>query len=485
MNRRSLGVVALLLIILMVIVATAGLDNLPRADKQAITAAATHLNSDRAALDQTVNYINTQIRNEPDLFQAKADAWHDQLTKTRSQLDAAATELADLERLAKANRRSDRDKVERELKDFDSERQAALNQANAIRSEAGRWLTYKRELPQRIDAMRATYNAIKSFDIDDATSTAQKALVDWPVKKDDLQNRIDAIKKLKAQAQQTWDASAKLIADAESKKIAGAEYGQLFDAADKLDSINRDLKERSAAVNTLAAQLYTSWDKVLVDLDKDNGYRERIRTVTTRYPDATLSNGKVSSQEAWQPVDESQFKQARRLVGMETEHKPAGKYDFESQKEARPGEYTYIAPPGQSNQYGSWSGGVWHWLPQYLILRELLRAGQGPPITINDYDAYNRARRDGSIFYGRNNEYRIPWGTRDNGPTFGRSSPSSGQTGGWYRERPKPSFGDQGFGGSKYQSRGGFAGSRYQSRGGYGGFSRGGSMRSFGRGGRR
>ena len=39
---------------------------------------------------------------------------------------------------------------------------------------------------------------------------------------------------------------------------------------------------------------------------------------------------------------------------MAIEHKPAGKYDTESERVAQPAGFAYMAPPGQSNQYGHW-----------------------------------------------------------------------------------------------------------------------------------
>ena len=41
-------------------------------------------------------------------------------------------------------------------------------------------------------------------------------------------------------------------------------------------------------------------------------------------------------------------------LGMAVEHKPAGKYDTESERVAQPAGFAYMAPPGQSNQYGYW-----------------------------------------------------------------------------------------------------------------------------------
>ena len=165
----------------------------------------------------------------------------------------------------------------------------------------------------------------------------------------------------------------------------------------------------------------------------------------------------------------------------------AGKYDSEAERTAQPPAYAYVAPPGERNSYGYWGGGIWHWLPQYLILSQMLHMSRPMVITSGDFDAYQAARRHGDIFYGRNDEYRAYRG--GSGWSWGRSgsnSAPSSSSGGWYKERPK-TWGSSGYGGSKYQSHGGYSGSKYQSRGGgFKSFSRGGGgMRSFGRGGRR
>src|SRR5205807_7659062 len=203
-----------------------------------------------------------------------------------------------------------------------------------------------------------------------------------------------------------------------------------------------------------------------------DGYREKVRVVRTRFPDGTLAGGQTTTDEKWEPVDSARFREAKRSVGMAIEHKPAGHYDSESEHVAQPPAYAYIAPPGQSNAYGAWTGGVWHWLPEYLILSQLLHSSRGP-VTTGDFEAYQSAHRRGEIFYGRNDEYRPRWyGHREGGSTLSRSPPSSPgnqPSTGWYKERPKPPTDERGFSGSKYQSRGAFSGSRYQSRGSFGG----------------
>ena len=183
------------------------------------------------------------------------------------------------------------------------------------------------------------------------------------------------------------------------------DYATFFQKADAVDTASRQLKDSANTVDQLAAQLYTSWDKMLVDVDDNHGAREKVKFVRTKYPDATLANGQVSSEEKWVEVDSAALRNAEKSVGMIVERKPAGKYDSEAEHVVQPPAYAYVAPPGQSNAYGAWNNGVWSWLPQYLILRSVLNASRGP-ITTGDYYAYDQARRRGEVFYGRNDEFR-------------------------------------------------------------------------------
>ena len=494
-DRRSLGITAIMIIVLMAIVSTAGLDNLPRPLRQSIASASSQLDSDRAAFNGNREFIERGLRDEPALFQSKAAPWHQRLEKDSTQLTAAAATLATLQQLARANHRTDRDKVQHALAEFDSERRAPVQDASAVRAEAERWLKYKHELPGRMQAMRSSYDAVKAFDIEAATAPTRKAMVDWPDKRTDLQARLDGLNDLKAQGDKIWESTERIRSAAAANALAEPDYPAFFTEADRMDQVAQQLKDGAGSLNTLAAQLYSSWDKLLADVDRDDGYREKLRTVRTRYPDATLTHGEVTNEEQWRSIDSAEYREAQRRVGMAIEHKPAGKYDNESERTVQPATYAYVAPPGQSNAYGGWSGGVWHWLPEYLILSHLLHSSRGP-ITSGDFDAYQSARRRGEIFYGRNDEYRPRWyGHSDRLPSIDRlpsrpSSPTVDSSGGWYKERPKPSFGDSGFGGSRYQSRGAYSGSRFQSRGTFGSgavrsFSRGGAGRMMMRGGRR
>ena len=499
MERRALGVVAVILIGLMAIVGTAGLDNLPPSLRKSVDAAGGLLSTDRAAFEQDRNQIESAISQEPALFQKEAGPWRSRLEHDRGQLDAAAAKLATVQQLAKANRRTDEYNVERGLNEFNSLRQEARNDASGARSEAERWLASKRTLPARIQAMRASYDALQAIDTGDAIERVRKAMVDWPAKRDDLQKRLEGLKELKAPGQNIWDASAGLRASAEANSLADSDVATLLSQADKMDEAARQAKESVAAIDALAAQLYVNWDKLLVGVDHGRDPQQRVRIVRTRYPGAALEHGETTSEERWEPLSTFRARDAEANAGMVIERKPAGEYDSEAERTVQPPAYAYIAPPGESNRYGSWSGGIWHWLPEYLILSQLLHASRGS-ISAPDYEAYQNARRRGDVFYGRNRAPDVPRGfgggtsgTYSRPPGYSRPPPvTSPSSGGWYKERPQSSGGggSQGYAGSRYQSRGTFSGSQYQSRGTFGSSgsrSSGGGSRSYSRsrGGRR
>ena len=511
MNRRALGALAIVIILLMVIVATAGLDNLPRNVRTAIDGSAAALEGDRQQFAQDRNAIDRALTAEPALFSTRAAGYHSLLDQGATCFANAATSLAALQQIRKRNQRAEADAAEAGLSRFNTARARCGQDARSTRAEVDRWLGYKRELPQRLAAMKTSYDGLHSFDVDAATAQARKAETDWPAKKDDLEARIGEIRTLKAAGEQAWTSTEAHRAAAAANRLDHFDYAAFFAAADRIDSASRQLKQDSDSANQLAAQLYTSWDKLVLDVDSGDR-REKVRYVRTKYQDAALANPQVTNEERTEDIEASRVRDAEKQEGMVVARKAAGRYDSEAEKTVQPPAIAYVAPPGQANHYGSWNNGVWTWLPQYLILRELLNASRGP-ITYGDYHGWDSARRRGEVYYG-NGGYGW-WHSRRTAPTTsggwggalnrardwassrsgGVTAPSSSGTGGgFYKERPKTYGGSGGYSGSQYRSQGSYSGSKYQSRGGYGSFgsrsySRGGGFsgggRSFGRGGRR
>ena len=105
--------------------------------------------------------------------------------------------------------------------------------------------------------------------------------------------------------------------------------------------------------------MYQSWDKILVDMEVRGA---ATRASTTRRSDGPhhgrrrhrQGRAPATSDEKWVDVSKAQYQAMEKNLGMAIEHKPAGKYETESERVAQPAGFAYMAPPGQSNQYGHW-----------------------------------------------------------------------------------------------------------------------------------
>ncbi|MBC7928858.1 MAG: hypothetical protein H7039_24710, partial [Bryobacteraceae bacterium] len=455
MSRKTLGLVAIFILLLMAFVATAGLDSLPRELQTSITSTITSVESGGSQFQQNRAAITNAVSSEPVLFEQRSAAWRQKLAQDEIAFDKAASELVALKKFKEVNRREDRDAVVAGVARVNGLRSSALADSKEIRTEAERWLRFKQDLPQHLQTMQAQYDELHSFDVASAAPVALKATTEWPAKRTDLETRLSGLTARKTQGEEAWAATTALREKQRAGTLVGSEYSALFTGADQLSQSVREVKEGSQSLNSLAGQLYESTDKLLLGVDEQNGKRQQVRLVRTKHPDATLANGTVTQEERWEPFNSGRFEDADERIGMVIERKPAGKYDSEVERTAQPPAFGYMAAPGQSNAYGSWSGGVWNWLPQYLVLSHLLQGRSGMPVTLGHYDAWDNARRRGEIY----NRYPGRIGRRSstggslrgmfeglrNGSAGGAESRSRGPSSeGWYRERPKrePGFGE-------------------------------------------
>ena len=168
---------------------------------------------------------------------------------------------------------------------------------------------------------------------------------------------------------------------------------------------------------SLTGQLYTSWDKVLVDLrDRKSGgvrdYEEEVRTVKTKFPDAAGKDGVTTSDEAWVEIPRATYQVCENNIGMSIAHKPVGKYDTEVDEVAEPAGFAYMAPVGERNQYGYWDhgsgGNFWVFYGQYALLRDLLWGHSYRPIPSYEWESYRTARSSGQTYYGRDEAAGAP-----------------------------------------------------------------------------
>jgi hypothetical protein len=456
MTKPQLRLLAIVLIGLIALVLAAGLDNLPRHLRADITSEQQALSTAEKQLQKARAEVGAGLRAEPDLFRVRSmdTALAARLAKAENSLQAAQRDMRTLAGYAKANRRTDRAKVESLLREERKLRSGSTDESSAASSDARHWLDLKNHLPEQVAQMSEDHEALRRLDLLKLTAAVQKAENDWPEKRADLESRLVAVISQPAQAEPVWQSSSELRRKVAANDLAGLDYAALISAADTLHQARVDVPRKAAELEAMSGQLYDAWDKILVDLDVQRGgdlryYKEKIRTVRTHFTDVAAKQTQTTSDEGWVEVSPTQYQSVQNDLGMAIEHKSAGKYDSEGERVAQPAGFAYIATPAQgSNQYGYWDhrGGqsVWTWLPQYLILRELLWNRYSPPITTYEYNEYRSTWSRGRTYYGQE--------------TYGGSTAPKYGTSGTFTQRR--------YADSNYARGGGYKDSRYANQGG-------------------
>lgn len=425
----------------------ASCNGLPPSIKRDITAEKDRLQQAEHELQHSRETVRDDLAHAPDLFNGTpvATAWPARLQTAQSSLDRAKDDLRQLDQL---NRVSDRYRAEQLLSDERTLRESVLHNSEAVDEEAAKWLDFQRNIPHYLAVMESEYDGIHNADLAPVTQTVAKAESDWPLKKDVLDSRLAALKQMEKAGQDQWAATASARQDAGAGKATGAEVATLIQANEALGT--DDVTKGADELQAQCGQLYNAWDKVLVDLDVshrglDTVYSEKIKTVRTHFTDVAEKKTEISSDDRWNDVSPSSYRTVENDLGMTIAHKDAGLFDSEATNTPQPPGFAYIATPSQgSNQYGYWTHSpdghsFWTFLPEYLIMRELLWGHSYRPIVINEYNGYRDAVRMGRSYYGQETP---------------AAPPKYGSHGTFTQER---------YAGSRYVQSGGFKGSAYAS----------------------
>lgn len=444
-KKLALAAAAVVLVILMVVVWRANLDGLPRDLRAEVRQQQAAYTAAQRQFQAIRDEVNRTVRAEPALFSARnmSVVLPERLNRAELALRAAGNDVTALERLNQSNRKRDRQKIELLLHNEEKARQEALQQAAAVQAEVRRWVAFKKDLPGSVRQMENEYKALQGADLANVTATVQKAAADWPAKKGDLENRLGTLRAAVAEADNQWEVSAPLRAKASTEDAPA-----LAAAADAIHDASDTVKSRAETLRNLTGQLYTAYDKVLVDLEKegDYTYKEKLKTVTTKFTDVAANKTEMSTAEAWVQVPPETYRRHEQNLGMTVEHKAAGKYDSEADKVAQPPGFGYMARPEEGrNRYGYWNMGgpspVWIWYPAFSHFGSTFWGPSYYGPSVNEYRNYSTARSTGQTYYGVDSTSNRPkWGTASDGTA-------------------------QRYGSSKYVSSGTYKSSKYQSGG--------------------
>jgi hypothetical protein len=209
MSKSSLRVLAALLTVGIVVVLLAGLDGLPGAVKTQIAAERKAFATAQSQVQSAQADVSRTLASESTLFRALPSAreYPDRLGRAASTLAAAGQSIAELERLEKQNRRSDRERAEALLAREKQVRAAAVADAESVRTVAAHWVDLKAHLPQEVQDMERDYKAIHAVDLAAAAAAVQKAETDWPAKKSDLESRLATARGIQMRSDELWQST--------------------------------------------------------------------------------------------------------------------------------------------------------------------------------------------------------------------------------------------------------------------------------------
>jgi hypothetical protein len=456
-NRSILKYLAAAIVVTMAVVAVSNLDGLPRNLRNKIDGERKELATAQTQFQAAQDGVLRDLQTEADLFHgiASSQQWPDQLSKSLGDLQLASRDVDQLDQIRREDRASHRQQAETLLAQEHDLRTKALDSALAIQKEATHWVDLKQHLPDAAAAMEHDDQAVASFDLASLAAFVQRTETDWPDKKADLDARLAGLQKEVADSQAAWQRTADARRAAAAGDSAHVDYPVLFGAADELKATAADLTAKSAEIRALSAQLYDSWDKLLVDMEvrghfSGKTWDQKIRTVRTHYRDASGSNGQTTSDDQWVDVAQATYDAEKNDLGMAIAHKSAGKYDSEADRVAQPAGFAYVAPISVGrNQYGYWdhSGGrdFWVFYGQYALMRDLLFNHDYRPLDRYEWEGYRDYRSSGRTYYGRDPEY-------GNAPRYGTQGSSTASR----------------YAGSTYAKSGGFKDSKFASKpGGY------------------
>src|ERR1039458_9403640 len=233
MSKSSLRILAVLLTVAIVVVIFAGLDGLPREVKAQIASERKELAAAQSQLKADGDEVSGEMAKEAVLFQAlpSAHAYPDRLTRAQRWLGMAATDLDQLGKLEKQNRRKDREEAERLISHEKQTRTAAIADADLVRKDAAHWIEMKQHLPEEAQDMDRDYKAVHAVDLTALATAAQKAEADWPEKKSDLESRLGSARGMMTRSDEAWQSSAEARRAAAANDSAKVDFGTLFPAA--------------------------------------------------------------------------------------------------------------------------------------------------------------------------------------------------------------------------------------------------------------
>ena len=228
--------------------------------------------------------------------------------RAEAELSAASSDAAALTLLRKANRREDKDRVAALLAKQEKTRASAAREAQQAQADAVRRMEFKTNLPATLRQMEANHRTGGCARSGPGSGGGWRGPPATGPRRSRTSSRGWRLcGPFRPRRNRKWQASAAARAQASAGEWEKLDPALLVGASEALDRAAVSVPAQAVELKALSDQLYTSWDKILVDLEvrrhgNQRDYLEKLRTVRTRLLDPAAKKGETSSDENWVEV---------------------------------------------------------------------------------------------------------------------------------------------------------------------------------------
>src|SRR5262249_35798633 len=136
------------------------------------------------------------------------------------------------------------------------------------------------------------------------------------------------------ETQNLWEQTEHMRKQAAANNPAATGDPNLFTAEELLGEYSTELPQKLQELRNSVAQLYDSWDEVLVEVEQPKkgtqGVKARIRIERKHVLNPASRATQSLTEHKWIELPASWYAANKNLVGQVIKHKPAGKYDQEA-----------------------------------------------------------------------------------------------------------------------------------------------------------
>jgi hypothetical protein len=196
--------------------------------------------------------------------------------------------------------------------------------------------------------------------------------------------------------EQIWSSHLSLFKQAQQGQISASVYQKLPQAWSEMHDLSSTFKAQSKNINSLIEQLYSSWERLLVDLEiketsSDLSFYKSIRLVKVQLSPYDAAHSKQVSNTIDTTVrsktSKVEYNKLEPFMGMALEQKAFGEFAIDAKKLPTPAGYSMLAKPAdEQNALGSWQNNQWVWAAGAAGLAAILWQRYHKP-SIGDYNA--------------------------------------------------------------------------------------------------